>query len=274
MSWLSRLLGVEGKGRGGEGKRDAKPSSPTKRPATVPPLGTSTQVDFPCECGADRIFDLREFDRPGGQNGLHVMCSRCGAIVLVPPTVLDRTMKPSASGAPYLVPNWRAQVTLVTAGRKGLQSKRFGTFQFRTVSVLPFLKELIYDTRTDLPPYRAVKLSINITIRGGSEGSPESHDEFHRILALAESKIGRLLSLEPTLKQSMIPTAKDAIKKHAGAAWTGNESELLKSLVLQNVLFCADGTISLRYGANEPCEYRVGVLLDDEMKIKEFETDC
>jgi hypothetical protein len=267
MSWFRKLLSMfhGGMSLDTDTQRQSSPS-PNDISADAEEFTTSTVVDYTCECGVTGTFDLRQFTLPGGQNGLHVMCQRCEAVLLVPPAVLSQTNDLSRPNSLTLVKNWRNHIKFIRPGGKGLESKQFGTFHFSIVPIGPSRKELIYDAITDLALYQGVKVSINIPIWDPAP-STNSHDVFYKILALAEKNTDRLLSIEPEIKERTLPTAKKAVKEKIGTEWSGANTDLIHALNLTNLFFSEDGTICLRYRSSLPCKYCINVELDKNMSV-------
>ncbi len=72
-------------------------------------------ANYDCECGSDNTFDINNLNLEGG---LNVQCVDCGAVLHVPPTILDHSEYWSAFGVASLVPNWRDQMKFVKHGKQ------------------------------------------------------------------------------------------------------------------------------------------------------------
>lgn len=70
---------------------------------------------YDCECGSKNTFHIKNLNLEGG---LNVQCAHCGAVLHVPPTILDHSEYWSAGGGASLVPNWRDQMKFVKHGKQ------------------------------------------------------------------------------------------------------------------------------------------------------------
>jgi len=70
-------------------------------------------VTFKCECGRWLSHNLNNFNPIGGTQ---VMCAHCGAVILLPPEILDHT--PTDSKTASLKPDWQQIVRIVRHGRE------------------------------------------------------------------------------------------------------------------------------------------------------------
>jgi len=72
----------------------------------------SPEIDayYDCECGAKNRFSFMDLDLKGG---LDLLCIKCGAVLRVPPTVIDHTKYWSIGKGASLAENWRDQLRFV-----------------------------------------------------------------------------------------------------------------------------------------------------------------
>ena len=68
-------------------------------------------VSHDCACGRAGQFDMANLDL---EHGLNSRCAWCGAILHVPPTVLDHTEYWEAGQGASLVSEWRAQMRFIS----------------------------------------------------------------------------------------------------------------------------------------------------------------
>jgi hypothetical protein len=73
------------------------------------------EVGHACECGATIHIYMRDLSLKGG---LEVVCQTCGAVLLVPPTVLDHSEYWPGGGGASLVENWQDQLRIVKHGNR------------------------------------------------------------------------------------------------------------------------------------------------------------
>lgn len=70
---------------------------------------------YDCECGSQNTFHLKNLNLEGG---LNVQCAHCGAVLHVPPTILDHSEYWSAGGGASLVPGWRDLMKFIRHGKQ------------------------------------------------------------------------------------------------------------------------------------------------------------
>jgi len=79
----------------------------------LPPPNIS--VSYECECGSTNSFNMINLNLA---SGLDVQCFKCGAILHVPPTVLDHGEYWADVGGASLVQNWRDQMKITRHGNR------------------------------------------------------------------------------------------------------------------------------------------------------------
>lgn len=70
-------------------------------------------ADYDCECGSKNSFHLKKMNLEHGHN---VHCQHCGAVLHVPPTILDHEEYWEGYGGASLVSNWRDQLKFIEHG--------------------------------------------------------------------------------------------------------------------------------------------------------------
>jgi hypothetical protein len=68
------------------------------------------RVHYDCKCGSKNSFGMGDLNLNGG---LNIQCSKCGAVLHVPPTILEHKEYWDAGGGASLVPNWRDQMKFI-----------------------------------------------------------------------------------------------------------------------------------------------------------------
>lgn len=105
--------------RTGEELQDARIKEIQERHDTAATQGKlpapEIAAKYDCECGSINTFHIKNLNLEGG---LNVQCAHCGAVLHVPPTILDHSEYWSAGGGASLVPNWRDQLKFVKHGKQ------------------------------------------------------------------------------------------------------------------------------------------------------------
>lgn len=72
-------------------------------------------ADYVCECGSNNTMHLNMMNLTSGHN---VICGHCGAVLHIPPTVLDHSEYWPAGKGASLVDNWRDQLKFIKHGQQ------------------------------------------------------------------------------------------------------------------------------------------------------------